>query len=153
MGRNGAIAVMVMIGAVLAGCGDDEEALSTEEFLEQGNAICTEGNERLDAAFEEAFSDLGQGEQPEDEEVVAVLEDTLVPEVQGQLDDIRELEAPDALADDVEQFLDDAEAALDEVEEQLQDDPESFLQLEEDPFLEVNAQAEAIGLTACGDTS
>jgi hypothetical protein len=149
MRRNGAIAVMVAVGALLAGCGDDEEALTEEELVEQANAICEEGNERLDTAFEEAFADLGPDEEPDADQVAALIEDTLIPSVQTQIDELGDLEPPDELADAYEQLLDDAQQALDDLEEQVQDDPESLLQQEEDPFAEVNAQAEELGLTAC----
>ncbi|MGH9085464.1 MAG: hypothetical protein ACRDYW_08425 [Acidimicrobiales bacterium] len=151
MRSNGAIAVLFALGAVVTGCSDDEDALTEEEFVEQGNAICEAGNERLNAAFEDAFADLGPDEQPDADEVTALIEDVLIPSVQEQVDDLGELEPPDDLSADVEQMLDDAQGALDRLEEQVQDDPEAFLEQEEDPFADANAQANEIGLTACAD--
>jgi hypothetical protein len=153
MRNHGAIAVLFALGAVVTGCSDDEDTLTAEEFLAQGNDICEAGNERLNTAFEEAFADLGPEEQPDADEVAALIEDELIPSVQEQLDDLGELEPPEDLSDDVEQMLDDAQEALDRLEEQVQDDPESFLQQEEDPFADVNEQANDIGLTACADDS
>ena len=54
------------VAVFAAGCGDDEESLSSEEFLEQGNAICAGVNDELDAAFEA----LGDSE-PTTEELVS----------------------------------------------------------------------------------
>lgn len=150
MKRIALVTLVFVVGAVLTGCGDDKEALSQEEFLKQGNAICAAGNERLDAAFTKAFGDLGEGEEPDPEAIGALLEDVLVPEVQGQIDDFGDLEPPDDLADDMKEFLDNAQGALDQLEQQAKDDPGAVFE-GEDPFAEVNAQADKIGLTECSD--
>jgi hypothetical protein len=148
--RRIALAVVLLVGAcALAGCGDDDDALSEEEFLQQGNAICAAGNDRLDAAFGEL--DLEEGEEPTAEQMGALVSDVFVPDVQSQIDDVRALEPPDELADTVEQFLDDAQTALDELEQQAADDPSALFSGDEDPFAEVNAQADDIGLTECAD--
>jgi len=149
MRRFALIAVLCVGACVLAGCGDDDEALSEQEFLEQGNAICAAGNERLDAAFEDL--DLGEGQEPTAEQMATLVLEGLVPDVQSQIDDISALEPPDEMADAVETFLDDAQATLDELEQQATDDPSAVFSEDEDPFAEVNAQANAIGLTECAD--
>ena len=143
------IAVLCVGACVLAGCGDDDDALSEQEFLAQGNAICAAGNERLDAAFEDL--DLEEGEEPSAEQIEALLVDVFLPDVQSQIDDVRALEPPDELADAVDEFLDNAQATLDELEQQAADDPSSVFSGDEDPFAEVNAQANEIGLTECAD--
>jgi hypothetical protein len=147
--RFALIAVLCVGACVLAGCGDDDEALSEQEFLEQGNAICAAGNERLDAAFEDL--DLEEGEEPSAEQIEALLVDVFLPDVQSQIDDVRALEPPDELADAVDEFLDNAQATLDDVEQQAADDPSAIFSGDEDPFAEVNAQANEIGLTECAD--
>jgi len=144
------VAILCIGACVLAACGDDDEAaLSEQEFLEQGNAICAAGNERLDAAFEDLA--LEEGEEPTAEQIETLLVDVFLPDVQSQIDDVRALEPPDELADEVEEFLDNAQATLDELEQQAADDPSSVFSEDEDPFAEVNAQANEIGLTECAD--
>lgn len=130
----------MMLGGVA--CGDDEETLTTEEFLDQGNAICETGTTEIDAAGEELFS---AGEEPTPEQQTAFVEDTLAPLIQDQIDGIEELNPPEDLEDDVDQMLADVQTVLDGIT----DDPESLFGAEEDPFAEVNAQATEIGLTAC----
>lgn len=139
------VSALLLLGA---GCGDDEDRLSTEEFLEQGNAICEEGNEALDAAAEAIFGD----EEPDVEAARAFFEDDVIPNVQGQIDDLRDLNPPEDLEDAVDELLDDGEAALDTLAATVEADPESIFS-GEDPFADVNAQAEEIGLTACADDS
>ena len=149
MRRFALIAVLCVGACLLAGCGDDDEALSEQEFLEQGNAICAAGNERLDAAFEDL--DLEEGQEPTAEQMGTLVLEVFVPDIQSQIDDVRALEPPDELADAVETFLDDAQATLDELEQQATDDPSAVFSEDEDPFAEVNAQANEIGLSECAD--
>ncbi len=149
MKRIALIAVLCVGACVLAGCGDDDEALSEQEFLEQGNAICAAGNERLDAAFEDL--DLEEGQEPTAEQMATLVVDEFIPDVQSQIDDVRALQPPDELADAVDEFLDNAQATLDDLEQQAADDPSVLFTDDEDPFAEVNAQANEIGLTECAD--
>jgi hypothetical protein len=113
-------------------------APSKEEFVAQANEICKQGNAELDAAAQESF---GQGlATPEDHNAFAT--ETLVPNIQGQIDDIRALGIPEGDEDTVNGFLDEAEGILD----QLERNPESF---SGDPFAQVNQDFAAYGLTAC----
>lgn len=151
--KRGLMAVGVAAAMVvgLGACGDDEEErLSKADFLEQGNAVCAEGNQKADEAFGSMLPE--DGSEPSMEDIIEVMNDTIIPGVQEQIDGIRALSPPEDLEDDVNKMLDDAEAALDEVETGFAEDPESFFETTEDPFADVNAQAAAIGLTEC-DTS
>ena len=140
------MALITVSGLVLASCGD--QRLSREEFLQQGNQICSEGNARLDAAAEETFGDLRQNEKPSAEQLES-FHATLVSDIQGQIDDIRELKPPEELEAGVDTLLQRAQGALDQVEE---GGPQVLLS-EEDPFAEVNRLAGDIGLTECAEGS
>lgn len=133
-----AAAALSLLG--LASCGDDEDRLSEAEFQEQANAICAEGNEEVDALFE----DLPQDEPPS-EEALEPLFDDFVENIRGQIDDVDELSPPEELEDDVDTFLSDAREAL----EGIEDDGPSSLLSEDDPFADVSAQAEDLGLEEC----
>src|SRR3954462_15028619 len=128
-------------GLIAAGCGggdDDDggggggEALSQEEFLAQGNEICKQGNEELNAAEGPAGQDAAS--------LDAFVTDTLVPNIQGQIDDLNDLTPPDDIADDVSTALDDAQTELDSIS----DDPSS---LGPGSFSDVNQELTDIGLT------
>jgi len=139
------------VGALLllgAGCGDEGDELSEEEFLAQGNEICAQGNEELDAAFEEAFPD--DDAEPTPQQVAALFLDELIPNVQAQIDDLEGLEGPDSLEEDLDAVLEDAEAALDDLEQQANDDPESLF-TGGDPFADINPRLEELGLTTCAE--
>jgi hypothetical protein len=134
------------LAVVAGGCGDDEEQLSSEEFLEQGNAICASVNDELDAVFEA----LGDSE-PSTDELVSLFADTVVPNIRAEIDDLRELNPPDELQEEASQLFDDADAAIDEIEQMIEDDPEAFVESDEDPFADINERATEMGLVECGD--
>ncbi len=153
MKRIALAGIVVIVASVLAGCGDEKAALSEEEFLRQGNAICSDGNDKLDAASEAVFGDLEGDQQPDPDELATFFSDEFIPIIQAQIDGIGELAAPKEIADDVDQLKVDAQAVLDGIEAQVKDDPLSFFEQEEDPFADVNAKAGEIGLTECAEPS
>lgn len=149
MKRN---ALLMLAGALAAGliavgCGgnDDESSdtgteaavLTKEEFIVQANAICEAGNAEINQAGE------AQQGAPGTPEFDAFVTDTLVPNVQGQIDDIRALGIPEEDADQVNGLLDEAESILDEIAA----DPASVTQ--GDPFAPINQGLEDYGLTTC----
>jgi hypothetical protein len=136
----------VLAGAGLVACGDDGggDALTQSEFEDQANAICDEGNDEIDAEANDFFADVPSGEAPSEDDESAFVNDVLVPNVQGQIDDIRDLDAPEDIQDDLNATLDQAEEILD----QISDDP-SIAFSDEDPFDEINAELDDLGLTSC----
>ena len=134
---------LLTAGLLVAGCGNDDDdggdALSHEELITQGNEICSEGNDEVDAAAEELFSNT---EQPTEEQAEAFVNDTLVPSIQGQIDDLRDLEGPSEDEDALNPILDEAETVLGELEA----DPAL---VEQDTFGSVNQQLDDFGLTEC----
>ncbi len=164
------LAVLLVSGGLLAaGCGDDDETTTSstteetgasgasgasgaqgaeagggllpDDFAEQANDICVAGNEELDAAAETAF---GGGGEPSDVEVEKYVDDVLVPSVQGQIDAITALGEPEEGADELSTALEDSQSALGEVEA----DP-TIITGGSDPFADVEAQFQELGLPAC----
>jgi hypothetical protein len=138
------LAAVMAMGLIAAGCDDDDDggdALTKEEFVAQGNAICEKGNAEINAAADEAFS----GKQPNPAAEEAFVTDTLVPSVQGQIDDIRDLGIPEGDEDTVNGFLDKAELIL----QDLKEDPASID--DGDPFAPVNQELADYGLTTCAE--
>jgi hypothetical protein len=142
--RRTICALLAVAMLALAGCGGDDEGsgsgepLTKAEFLEQGNAVCAEGNEAIEAAG----ADLNQNSPPE--EIEAFASETLVPEIQGQIDGLRDLSPPEGDEDQVEAIIDAAQEAND----QLEEDP-SLVTSNEDPFNEANDLASEYGLEEC----
>jgi hypothetical protein len=137
-----ALVAAATIATGLAACGGDDDgddtsaasettaaAISEADFVAQGNAICKAGN-----------SELGAG--PQDGDLEAFVTDTLVPNIQGQIDALTALGAPEGQEEEVSQFLEDAQTQLDA----LESDPAS---ISESTFDEANQQATALGLDEC----
>jgi hypothetical protein len=161
---TGLVAIALAAALIAAGCGDDDEtttasvatttstgatgatgatgeALTKAEFIKQADEICASGDKTID----EAFKDLGSG-QPSDQEAEQVITDTVVPEVQGEIDGIRALTPPEGDEDEVTAILDAAQSAVDQAKE----DPSLLTQQGEDPFQEANQLAKEYGLKVCG---
>ena len=142
MKRVAACAALAATMTIIVACGSDEKRLGADEFIKQANAVCDAGRIAIDAVAAEMFA---SGEQPTAEQLMTFGNETVVPKVQEQIDGIKKLSPPSDLEDDADQMIADAQEALDKIK----DDPASALSGEEDPFADVNAQAAAIGLTAC----
>jgi hypothetical protein len=125
----------------LAGCGDDEERLTSAEFEKQANAICSTAGKKLDTAAEKTF---GSGQkQPSDAQLEAFLKDDFRPNITQQIDDLRDLNPPKAVDDDLTAILDDADKILDKL---TLDD----LKSDTNPFKSVNTRLDKLNLQECG---
>jgi len=143
----GLLALGLAAGLVAAGCGgsDDnststEAALTKAPFVQKGNAICKAGNQKINQAFNQI---QGSPTQAQAEQVVTT---TVIPSIQGQIDDIRNLGIPSGDETQVNKILNDAQSALDQVKK----DPSLITQNGADPFAQANKEASAYGLTVCG---
>jgi hypothetical protein len=150
-----AIAVLVALAALVAGCGggddttDETVTLTKTEFIKQGDAICKEGNKEIQEGFEEYAeeNDLPQNKEPSTEQGIEITETVILPGVQQQAEEIRELGAPEGDEDQVDELLTSLEDAVAEGEE----DPELLFKGETDPFGEVNELAVDYGFKVCGE--
>jgi hypothetical protein len=136
------LACLILLGlpVLAAGCGGgDDNSLSKSEFVAQGNAICKKGNQQLNAAGKEL------GKSPTKAQVNSFVTATVIPNIQGQVDQLRALDEPSADQDQVNAILDEADAALAKVKA----DP-TLLTGHADPFAKANKKAKAYGLTVCG---
>lgn len=141
------VGVSLLAGTMMIGaCGSDEDRLTTEEFLKQGNAICA----TFDQAMEEANAEMSANPElgPSEDEIGAYIEDAFAPNLQVAIDDLEELNPPQELEDDVDTFLAYSQTALDEVVDAAASDLESA-SLGMNSFADFDAQATEIGLTSC----
>lgn len=112
--------------------GSSGSAALPTDVVEQGNQICLDGNEELDQAF-------GQlGGKPSPDEFAQAVTDVIVPNIQGQIDDLR------ALSDDEE-----LNSVLDQAENELADVSDDPTLLQGDAFTDTNEKLSALGLTTC----
>ena len=139
-----ALAIGVGLGAT--GCGDD--TLTESEFQDEANAICAERDAQLNNASVEYVQtwNLGPTDEPTPEQLKGLIDDVFVPEIEAQLDELRALDAPEDIRDDLDAVLDEVPRVLDEIAEE---DPSAVLS-GDDPFeAEVDPQLDELGLYAC----
>jgi len=150
-----AIAVLVALAALVAGCGggddttDETVTLTKAEFIKQGDAICKQGNKEIEEGFEEFAeeNDVPKNQEPSKDQGVEIVETVILPNVQQQADEIRELGAPEGDEEQVDELVTSLEDAVAEGE----DDPEILFNDDTDPFAKVNQQATAYGFKVCGE--
>lgn len=102
------------------------------------------GNQEIDAAGAELFG--GSSQEPSQADQEKFVNDVLIPSIREQIDALRGLGDPDEGAEELSAVLDDAESALQEIE----DDP-SLLAGGGDPFSGIDGQFKELGLPACAD--
>jgi hypothetical protein len=133
---------LLAAGLLAAGCGGGDDELTKAEFLKQGNAICKKGDKEINTVAEKTFTSK---QHPSDAEITKFAEGTVIPNVQGQIDGLRDLNPPSDDEDQVNAILDEAQSALDKGK----DDPTIFAS-NQDPFKKANQLAKDYGLTECG---
>jgi len=144
-----AAACAVAIAGVAAGCGDDNgngtttaaASISTADFVAQANQICKQGN----AELEKAGKQLGKSVNEAQLEDFAT--NTLVPNVQGQIDQVKALGAPAGQESSVSQLIATVQADVDE----LKADPSKIKN--DHLFDDANRAANDLGLTECAGGS
>ena len=132
--------LVALIALGLAACGDDsggDEPLSKEDFIAQADEICATGDAELDEAGQ-AFA----GGENADELITTVI----VPGYRDQLEQIGELNPPEADQAEIQRFLDTFEQGVD----MLAAHPDQVLNGEAfEKIIEARKLAEAYGMQSC----
>lgn len=129
--RGGALVVLVAV----AGCGDSGP--SRADFLQEANAICGEHRETIEAAASEV---LAGGSLPNPEQFGRLTQETIIPELTAQFRELRGLDAPDELSDDVDEYVRQGEGVV----AQMQQNP--ALVADAANFTGLNERATRVGL-------
>jgi hypothetical protein len=138
----------------VAGCGGDDDGgvptgdVTKQEYIAEANKVCREGDSQLSQAAAIYLNQelgLNPNEQPSPEQIETFAEDEAIPVIQGQIDTLRDLEAPEADADQLTSIYDAVQAELDAGKE----DPAVLTRGQ--PFKESNRLLGEYGLTACDD--
>jgi len=147
-----------IVGVLLASSGDDREALSKPEFIEQANAICQVASDEAEPLFDDAFLAF---EDLDEDEIFVRFADTVsqIDPIWKQMTaDIRALAEPDEDQDLIETLMDDFDAVVDDIMETTPaaaDGDQAAMQAldddNEDPFDDLNRRAREYGLTVCGE--
>jgi hypothetical protein len=142
------------------GCGSDDKksdsggggassttapSISKSEFIAKADAICKKGDDAINAAGAKVFP---RGKEPSKEQVQQFATDSVVPALQGEVDQIRALGAPAGDEDTIDAMLKSVQEGVD----QIKGDPSILTQQETpQPFKDANAKAKAYGLKVCGE--
>jgi len=141
----GLAAVTALVVAGCGGGGDDStstSSLAKPAWIAKADAICQQGNQEIEQAANEQFGK--QGQEPTDEQIQQFTSETVVPSVQRQIDQIKDLGAPSGDEDQVNKILDTVQADIDKAK--------SATTLPDDPFADGNALATQYGLKVCGQS-
>lgn len=130
--------VAVALGGATACGGGGGDPRAVEEAMAQANSICEEHQTTIESAANEV---LEGGEVPDPEEFQQLANERIIPELQAQFEQLREIEPPPDAEEEYQAFLEEGEEAI----EQLEEDPTVITNPE--LFAEVNRQAEAAGLS------
>ncbi len=141
-----AIAFVVL---AVGGCGSDSDSgssgtLTKAQFIVRADAICQQTDKRQAARFKTYVKENGEATSPAGEE--EIVKEVGLPEIEAEIEELRELDPPAGEEEKVGTILDQADAAL----KQAEDDPGSVLQKAGDPFNEVEKLAKEFGFKQCG---
>jgi hypothetical protein len=107
---GGLLTCALTLGLVVAGCGGGDDNLTKAEFIKQADAICKQGNKQINAAAQDVFTTK---QEPSQAQLKQFATETLIPDVQRQVDGVRALNEPSDDEDQVNAFLDSAQSELD----------------------------------------
>jgi len=141
----GLAAVTALVVAGCGGGGDDStstSSLAKPAWIAKADAICQQGNQEIEQAANEQFGK--QEQEPSDEQIQQFTNATVLPSVQSQIDQIKDLGAPSGDEDQVNKILDTVQADIDKTK--------SATTLPDDPFADGNALATQYGLKVCGQS-
>ena len=155
--RKGFLALLVgalATALIAAGCGGDDDdgngggggneggvALSKPDYVQQANKICKDAGSDLSNELQDRYPNGPPSNAGDLEDAVSEI---IVPNFEGQLEDLRALPAPEGDEDTVAAIYDELESAL----EKAKGDPKSLTT--GDPFVKATKLAHDYGLSECG---
>jgi hypothetical protein len=141
---------VVVIGLFTAGCGggNDAASISKAEFVKRADAVCAETGEQI-ASGVGSFVAGYDGKEPEGEARAAaeaeLVETVMVPNKENEVEQLREIGAPQGDEDQVEAIADALEEGIDEAKKR----PEEAVQGKSRSILEAEQLARDYGLKGC----
>ncbi|CAN5626565.1 hypothetical protein BH24ACT26_BH24ACT26_02990 [soil metagenome] len=136
MARARWVAAAALLALGVVACGDSGP--SREDFAAEANPICERHTETIAEAAGEV---MAGGQLPDPKEFGRLAQETIIPELTQQFQELEEVEVPEDLSEEYEVFLERG----DQVVEDIQADPS----LVTDPsnFQEINQNVDELGLS------
>jgi hypothetical protein len=154
----GLLLVSALVAASwVAGCGSSNSTtettatLSKAEFLEKGNAICANGEKAQESGVNAYVEEHGLANRnPSPAQEAAMVENIIVPNIQGQINGVKALAEPASLEGQVEEAVELAEKGVEEIEAE----PAMALgNSGPNPFAAAGKVLHSMGLTQCAPNS
>ncbi len=147
----GLMAGLLLIAALaIVGCGDsDEEATASSitkaEFVKKANATCKAAEEQIQGDFGAYAVEIGELKNPTESDYAKLIEVVLVPNLEEEIEKLRELGAPSGDESEVDAMIEAREESIELAEE----DPRLVVDKGEAIFGKSSQLAEEYGLEAC----
>ncbi len=106
------VAVIAMSLVLGGGCGGGDKAPTKAEFIKQADAICKKAHDKFEKDFN---ADFAGNQRPSQAELNKFAENTLVPGVQGEIDDISALEPPSGDEAEINAIIDAVQGGVDRI--------------------------------------
>lgn len=141
---------LLLVALLVAGCGggDDSsgESISKEEFIAKADAICKQGNERMEAGFSKLLKDVKNLNKLKKDEYEQLVDEVMVPSLEKEIEELRALGVPEGDEERVEAMI----AALEEGQETAERNPEAVNASSDAVFGIASRLAGEYGLEVCG---
>jgi hypothetical protein len=124
---------------------DEAKSLTSKEFVEKADSICTQSQEKINKKYSEFVKEL-KGKETQDQTLEAI-ETIGIPQVRLQLEALRELEAPASKEAEMTAYLD----ALEEEVEAGEKDPKALNGSATEVFAKSEAAAKGLGFKVCAN--
>jgi hypothetical protein len=146
------LAALAAISMIVAGCGGGSDSSSSSsltkaQFIKQADAICEKGNKASNEEVEEfAKENNVNTSKPTKEQQEEVIAQVVAPNVQGQVEEISDLGAPEG----DEKKIDAMVGAVEEGVEELESNPSALIE-GKNPLSKGSKLAKEYGLKTCGE--
>ena len=139
-----ALFAVLTLALIAAGCGGSD-SISKEDFVTKADAICKKGNDQIQADVEAYAKKVGMTGQPTDAQATEIADTILIPSVQSQHDDLKDLEVPSGDEKQVNAILTTLQSDIN----QAKADPAALIK-SNGAFAKADQLAKDYGLTVCG---
>jgi hypothetical protein len=145
----GALAIALVAAGCGGGSGSSTASISKAEFEKQGNAICAQGEKRIQQEARKYAKEHHLQQKPTTAQFTEIAETIVIPGIQQQLDELRALGAPAGEESQVKETF----AAVEEGLEEIKKEPAKVIQPEGSipAFAKANKMARGLGLETCGE--
>ena len=146
---GGACAFALLVTGCGGGSGNDSEvtasSLSKAQYIQKANAVCEKGTKQIATDFAVFLKEKESVKEPTEADYVQLFNTVVAPNVEREIDELRELGAPKGDEKEVEAILQAREESIQIAEE----DPEAIIENSDKVFARASKVAAGYGLKTC----